>query len=197
MTRCIGSEYVCASKGEKEMINLFEVAETNEMIAKENLDVRTITLGISHLDCTDIRDRHGIREPLYLTALRYAGVPIREELEPQHVESLRLSGEHKEQVRAWYRDNEGRGGADAQRRDILSVENVSFGYTPEVQNLKNVSFSIKEGEMVSIVGKTAREKAPLPSWYAASRSQRPAGSVWRAGICQTTRSRSGQARLAT
>lgn len=29
------------------MINLFEVAETNEMIAKENLDVRTITLGIS------------------------------------------------------------------------------------------------------------------------------------------------------
>ena len=140
---------------------------------------------------------HGIREPLYLTALRYAGVPIREELEPQHVESLRLSGEHKEQVRAWYRDNEGRGGADAQRRDILSVENVSFGYTPEVQNLKNVSFSIKEGEMVSIVGKTAREKAPLPSWYAASRSQRPAGSVWRAGICQTTRSRSGQARLAT
>ena len=32
------------------MINLFEVAETNEMIAKENLDVRTITLGISLLE---------------------------------------------------------------------------------------------------------------------------------------------------
>ena len=30
---------------ETTMINLFEVAETNEMIAKENLDVRTITLG--------------------------------------------------------------------------------------------------------------------------------------------------------
>jgi uncharacterized protein (UPF0210 family) len=29
------------------MINLFEVKETNEMIEKENLDVRTITLGIS------------------------------------------------------------------------------------------------------------------------------------------------------
>ena len=35
------------------MINLFEVVETNEMIAKENLDVRTITLGISLLDCMD------------------------------------------------------------------------------------------------------------------------------------------------
>ncbi len=35
------------------MINIFEVAETNEMIEKENLDVRTITMGISLLDCID------------------------------------------------------------------------------------------------------------------------------------------------
>ena len=35
------------------MINIFEVAETNDMIEKENLDVRTITLGISLLDCID------------------------------------------------------------------------------------------------------------------------------------------------
>ncbi len=35
------------------MINLNEVIETNDMIEKENLDVRTITLGISLLDCID------------------------------------------------------------------------------------------------------------------------------------------------
>ena len=35
------------------MINIYEVHETNEMIANENLDVRTITLGISLLDCMD------------------------------------------------------------------------------------------------------------------------------------------------
>ncbi len=35
------------------MINMYEVRETNEMIEKENLDVRTITLGISLLDCID------------------------------------------------------------------------------------------------------------------------------------------------
>ena len=35
------------------MINLNEVIETNKMIDKENLDVRTITLGISLLDCID------------------------------------------------------------------------------------------------------------------------------------------------
>jgi len=35
------------------MINIFEVNETNEMIENENLDVRTITMGISLLDCID------------------------------------------------------------------------------------------------------------------------------------------------
>ena len=35
------------------MINMYEVNETNKMIEQENLDVRTITLGISLLDCID------------------------------------------------------------------------------------------------------------------------------------------------
>ena len=35
------------------MINLYEVNETNKMIEQENLDVRTITIGISLLDCMD------------------------------------------------------------------------------------------------------------------------------------------------
>ena len=35
------------------MINMYEVSETNKMIEHENLDVRTITLGISRLDCID------------------------------------------------------------------------------------------------------------------------------------------------
>ena len=35
------------------MINIFEVNETNKMIEQENLDVRTITMGISLMDCID------------------------------------------------------------------------------------------------------------------------------------------------
>ena len=46
------------------MINIFEVAETNEMIEKENLDVRTITLGISLLDCID-SDLTKVNEKIY------------------------------------------------------------------------------------------------------------------------------------
>ncbi len=46
------------------MININEVLETNKMIEKENLDVRTITLGISLLDCID-SDLKQLNEKIY------------------------------------------------------------------------------------------------------------------------------------
>lgn len=46
------------------MLNIFEVNETNKMIEKENLDVRTITLGISLLDCIDA-DLAACNEKIY------------------------------------------------------------------------------------------------------------------------------------
>ena len=53
------------------MINLYEVTETNKMISEENLDVRTITLGISLLDCigSDLEVlREKIRRKIYEAA---------------------------------------------------------------------------------------------------------------------------------
>ena len=46
------------------MINLFEVSETNKMIEQEQLDVRTITLGISLLDCAD-SDINKVNKKIY------------------------------------------------------------------------------------------------------------------------------------
>ncbi|MEE1304172.1 MAG: PFL family protein [Agathobacter sp.] len=53
------------------MINIGEVQETNEMIEKENLDVRTITLGISLLDCID-SDINKLNEKIYNKITRLA-----------------------------------------------------------------------------------------------------------------------------
>ena len=46
------------------MINIHEVVETNTMIEKENLDVRTITMGISLLDCID-SDPEALKSKIY------------------------------------------------------------------------------------------------------------------------------------
>ena len=46
------------------MINIFEVKETNNMVEHENLDVRTITIGISLLSCID-SDLKKLNENIY------------------------------------------------------------------------------------------------------------------------------------
>ena len=53
------------------MININEVSETNEMIEKENLDVRTITMGISLLDCID-SDLEKVKKNIYDKIYKYA-----------------------------------------------------------------------------------------------------------------------------
>lgn len=54
------------------MINIYEVNETNHMIEKENLDIRTITMGISLIDCID-SDLDRLNEKIYEKIVRKAG----------------------------------------------------------------------------------------------------------------------------
>lgn len=118
-------------------------------------------LPAKELLCSDLLTSHGIREPLYLTALRYAGIPVTQELEPQHVDTLQLSGEHKLQVRSWMQAAEGSIREDRAGGPLLQVEHLTFGYTPEKHNLEDVSFTIHKGQMVSIVGKNGAGKSTL------------------------------------
>ena len=67
------------------MINMFEVNETNKMITQENLDVRTITMGISLLDCIS-DDLEQLNQNIYDKILRLAHdlVPTGEAIEREY-----------------------------------------------------------------------------------------------------------------
>lgn len=104
---------------------------------------------------------HGIREPLYLTALRYAGVEIREELHPEHADKLALTDEHKEMVRSWYMAQSVDVKTESKQQELLKIENLNFGYTPERLTLQDVNFTIHKGEMVSVVGRNGAGKSTL------------------------------------
>lgn len=66
------------------MINIYEVLETNDMIEKENLDVRTITLGISLLNCID-SNLESLNEKIYnrITAVAKDLVPTGKAIEKE------------------------------------------------------------------------------------------------------------------
>ena len=106
----------------------------------------------------DLLTRSGIREPLYLTALKYAGVSITPEKKPAGIRDIELSQEDREKVRTWMAahrsDTAAKGGGE-----LLSAENISFAYGNGRQALRNVSVQVREGELLAIVGTNGAGKS--------------------------------------
>ena len=109
--------------------------------------------------CTDVLEKEGIREPLYITALKHAGCTVKPETMPQHIESMELAP-YRERVQGWFQKAELP--PERQRTEsMLEVEGVSFSYVPGKKVLQDINFRIEKGEMVSIVGKNGAGKSTL------------------------------------
>lgn len=109
--------------------------------------------------CTDVLEKEGIREPLYITALKHAGCTVKPETLPQHIETMDLSP-YRDQVQGWFQKAQ-LPPPRQQTEPMLEVENLSFSYVPGKKVLQDINFRIEKGEMVSIVGKNGAGKSTL------------------------------------
>lgn len=101
----------------------------------------------------------GIREPLYITALKYAGCNITPEMHPEHIDTLKIDS-CREKLKEWYEDTV----EDKEQTNgeaILEMRDVKFSYESGKEILHGVSFKVNKGEMVSIVGRNGAGKSTI------------------------------------
>ena len=107
---------------------------------------------------TRLLEENGIREPLYLTALRYAGVELAPAKKPAHVDSVVIDEADRKKMTDWFWSRPA-AEAEKEHEPLLEVRNLTFGYESGRQTLRDVSLTIHKGEMVSIVGKNGAGKS--------------------------------------
>ncbi|MDK8181551.1 ABC transporter ATP-binding protein [Paenibacillus sp. UMB4589-SE434] len=103
---------------------------------------------------------HGLREPLYVAALKYAGVELDKEDHPSSLERLSSRGEVRERLSIWL--GEELDAADKSPSEpILALQDVKFSYDGERDIIKGVSLHIGRGERVALLGNNGAGKSTL------------------------------------
>ena len=101
---------------------------------------------------------NGIREPLYVTALKYAGVPITAQAHPDSIEHMLLSESDKAAVRDWFCRTPP-APQSPERETQLAVKDLRFAYDNGREALHGISLSVRKGELGAIVGTNGAGKS--------------------------------------
>lgn len=102
---------------------------------------------------------NGIREPLYVTAMKYAGIEVSPELRPGHLDSLKIEDISSSLVQ--WNNSVHIETPEPEHDSLLELKEVSFSYNGVDQIINNVSFTIAKGELLAIVGKNGAGKSTL------------------------------------
>lgn len=107
---------------------------------------------------TDILSESGIREPLYITALKYAGVAVTPNMLPESIRSLKLSDDDKAKVNSWFLNSK-KANEQEEKKVLLKTDKIAFSYDNGHKALKDISLTIHEGEMLAVVGTNGAGKS--------------------------------------
>lgn len=107
---------------------------------------------------TNILKDHGLREPLYISALKYSGVNLEELSIIENVEELEVT-ECKQQLLTWFQEHPT---SKKQRSEevVLELKNIDFRYDKK-KILDDINFKVHEGEMIALVGKNGAGKSTI------------------------------------
>ncbi|MCF0115862.1 MAG: ABC transporter ATP-binding protein [Erysipelotrichaceae bacterium] len=126
---------------------------------------------------------HGIREPLYVTCCKYAGVNITEAMHPESIDTFDVEG-CKTQIQQWYQENKNTY-IPEDKPELLKLDHITFSYDDKRKVLDDVSLTIHEGEMMAIVGKNGAGKSTLARVMVGFEHQ-DEGTIMMEGIDLTT-----------
>ena len=108
--------------------------------------------------CSRLLNDMGIREPLYVTALKYAGLELQPDMRPSYLPELKLSEDQKAMVREWF-DKQPTAAEPPQREVLLNVRDLDFTYDGGHHALRGIDAVVRKGEMLSIVGTNGAGKS--------------------------------------
>ncbi len=99
----------------------------------------------------------GVREPLYVTAMKYAGIEPRKDHQLSSISALTLSKQDKEAIRAWYE------AVPEEKHDVtapvfLEAKDIEFCYENGFKAADGISAVIHEGEMLAVAGRNGAGK---------------------------------------
>ncbi|CAH1525887.1 Duplicated ATPase component MtsB of energizing module of methionine-regulated ECF transporter [Vibrio owensii] len=104
-------------------------------------------------------EEYGIREPLYLSALKEAGCAIEGDAKPSSLSTLPLA-QYQSAVSAWFETSKATN-IEKQAETLLAVRNLTYSYDGKKNALEDVSFDVKRGEFVSVLGKNGSGKSTI------------------------------------
>ncbi|WEV45562.1 ABC transporter ATP-binding protein [Streptococcaceae bacterium ESL0687] len=108
---------------------------------------------------SDLLEENGLREPLYVSALKYAGIDIKEVKNLENISRLELTEKESGKLRDWASKLNHKKEV-AHPEELLRLENLSVGYSDDLI-LKDVNVTINQGERISIVGRNGAGKSTL------------------------------------